>query len=98
MEKYIARSFFKKQVGFLIDEVYFNSIRECQDWCWNEYPDKFGRMYFEIHHSVGALTYYKAVTTHGIFSLNWKEIEYEQQDIPLLCPWWKITELPDKLK
>lgn len=96
MEKYTVRSFFKDRVGEIVDEEYFNSINECRAWCWDKYPDKFDRMYFEIHHSVGALTYYKTDITN--FSILWREIEYEQKDIPLICPWWKITELPDKLR
>jgi molybdopterin synthase catalytic subunit len=100
MEKYTVRSFFKfkEHVGDLVDESYFDSIEECQDWCWNKYPDKLDIMYFEIHHSVGALTYYKAVIAIGVSSIHWKEIKYKQQDIPLIRPWWKITELPAKLR
>lgn len=98
MERYTVRSFFKDRIEEIVDEAYFNSIKECQDWCYNEYAGKLEGMYFEIHHSVGALTYYKADITIRAFSIHWKEIEYEQQNIPLICPWWKITELPEKLK
>jgi len=97
MERYTARSFFKDNPT-IADEAYFNSINECQNWCYEEHKANFEQMYFEIHHSVGALTYYKAEITIGVFSINWKEIEYEQKDIPLICPWWKITELPEKLR
>jgi hypothetical protein len=97
MEKYTVRSFFKDRIEELVDERYFNSIRECQDWCCYEYKSEFEQMYFEIHHSVGALTYYKAIMDYNT-SIHWKEIEYKQQDIPLIRPWWKITELPKKLR
>ena len=97
MEKYTVRSFFKDQEGNIVDEEYFNSIDECRSWCYTEYKSTFEQMYFEIHHSVGALTYYKAIINPNS-SIHWKEIEYEQKDIPLICPWWKITELPDKLR
>ena len=97
MENFTVRSFYKKWVDDIVDEGYFNSIRECQDWCWDKHKGEFEQMYFEIHHSVGALTYYKAVISPNS-SIHWKEIEYEQQDIPSICPWWKITELPLELQ
>ncbi len=97
MEKFTVRSFFDDRVGNIVDEKYFNSIRECQDWCYNEHKHEFELMYFEIHHSVGALTYFKATIYPGQ-SIFWEEIEYEQQDIPLICTWWKITDLPNELK
>ena len=97
MEKFTVRSFFKDQVGILVDERYFNSIGACQGWCYTEHMSALESMYFEIHHSVGALTYYKTDIDSSP-SIHWEEIEYEQQDIPLICPWWKITDLPEKLR
>ena len=97
MENFTVRAFFEDRVGEIFDEMYFNSIRECQDWCYNDYKHYFKKMYFEIHHSLGALTYFKATICPNE-SIFWKEIEYEQQDIPLICPWWKITNLPVELK
>ena len=97
MKKYTVRSFFKDRIENIVDEAYFNSIGKCQDWCYEKHKAIFEQMYFEIHHSVGALTYFKAIIYRNT-SIQWKEIEYKQQDIPSIYPWWKITDLPEKLR
>jgi hypothetical protein len=97
MEKFIVKSFYQRFI--LADETYLNTIDECKKWCEGEKvifeQDGHKEIHFEIHHVYGAKTYLKGIVTDQL--TKWIEKEYDSMNIPLVAPWWKISNLPTEL-
>jgi len=96
MENFIVESFNSTKARPLKKES-FHTINECNRWCDKEIL--YDAMWFEIHHSIGAISYLEGIVSSGVDDeITWFEKIYAKREMPSVKPWWKITDLPARLE
>lgn len=99
IERYTVRSFEKMEYHptekmELVDESYFATMDECEDWCTRHVDIK--NLNFEIHHSIGAKDYRYGIAS-GMGIITWMMKEYNQHDIPRIPCFWGIFDVPSEI-